>query len=145
VELREIRGAVAADPTIGSPQQVRAGSWLHEPDPAVVAAGLVGQLAVELGAQGLAKGPTYLVSPGPATSAFARSYAIEDVLPFQLKALRAYLRDRDVGRLTIKKRGVAIEPEQLRKQLRPTGDNEATIAITRVSGQQTVLVLRPAP
>jgi hypothetical protein len=145
VELREIRGAAAPDPAIGSPQQVRAGSWLHEPDPAVVAAGLVGQLAAELAAQGLAKGPTYLVSPGPATSAFARSYAIEDVLPFQLKGLRAYLRDRDVGRLTIKKRGVAIDPEQLRKQLRPTGDNEATIAITRVGGQQTVLVLRPAP
>jgi hypothetical protein len=143
-ELRETRGAAAADPTIGSPQLVRAGSWLHEPDPAVVAAGLVGQLAAELAAQSLAKGPTYLVSPGPATSAFARTYAIEDVLPFQLKALRAYLRDRDIGRLTIKKRGVAVEPEQLRKQLRPTGDNEATIAITRVGGQQTVLVLRPA-
>jgi THUMP domain-like len=145
VELRETRGAAAADPAIGSPLLVRTGSWLHEPDPAVVAAGLVGQLALDLAAQSLAKGPTYLVSPGPATSAFARSYAIEDVLPFQLKTLRAYLRDRDVGRLTIKGRGVAIEPEQLRKQLRPTGDNEATIAITRVGGQQTVLVLRPAP
>ena len=37
---------------------VRAGWWLHEPDPAVVAAGLVPRLAAELGAQGLAKGPT---------------------------------------------------------------------------------------
>ena len=42
-------------------------------------------------------------------------------MPFQLKALRAYLRDRDVGALTIKKRGTAVEPEQLRRQLRLTG------------------------
>jgi hypothetical protein len=110
----------------------------------VVAAGLVPQLAAELDAEGLSKGPTYLLGAAPATSAFARSYAVEDVLPFQLKALRAYLRDRDVGRLTIKKRGVAVEPEQLRRQLRPSGAGEATIAVTRVRGQQTVLVLRPA-
>ena len=129
----------------GDRAAIWAGSWLHEADPAVVAAGLVRRLAAELAAQRVAKGPTYLVSPGPASSAFARSYAVEDVLPFQLKSLRAYLRQRGVGRLTIKKRGVAVEPDQLRRQLRPTGDAEATIAITRVGNQQTVLVLRPAP
>ena len=144
-ELRETRGAAVPARPVAGPNDVRAGGWLHEPDPAVVAAGLVPQLAEELDAHGLSSGPTYLLSAGPATSAFARSYAVEDVLPFQLKALRAYLRDRGVGRLTIKKRGVAVEPEQLRKQLRPTGEAEATIAITRVGGQQTVLVLRPAP
>lgn len=144
-ELRETRGSVVAARPVAAPHDVRAGGWLHEPDPAVVAAGLVPQLAEELDAHGLATGPTYLFSAGPAASSFARSFAVEDVLPFQLKALRAYLRDRGIGRLTIKKRGVAVEPEQLRKQLRPTGDAEATIAITRIGGQQTVLVLRPAP
>jgi hypothetical protein len=143
-ELRETRGTESAPLPTAPAEQLRPGAWLHEPDPAVVAAGLVPQLATELDAQGLSKGPTYLLSAGPASSAFARSYAVEDVLPFQLKSLRAYLRDRDIGRLTIKKRGVAVEPEQLRRQLRPTGAAEATIAVTRVSGQQTVLVLRPA-
>jgi hypothetical protein len=118
---------------------------LHEADPAVVSAGLVPHLAGELGAQALAKGPSYLVTAGSVATPFARSYAIEDVLPFQLKSLRAYLRERGVGRLTVKKRGVAVEPDQLRRQLRPSGDNEATIAVTRVGTQQTVLVLRPAP
>ena len=124
--------------------QVRAGGWLHEPDAAVVAAGLVPRLAAQLQAQGLAKGPTYLLTGSAAASAFARSYLIEDVLPYQLKTLRAYLRDRAVGRLTIKKRGVAVDPDQLRRQLRPTGAAEATIALARVGTQQTVLVLRPA-
>jgi hypothetical protein len=141
-ELREHSGGPAGPLETAAPGAVRPGSWLHEPDPAVVAAGLVPRLADELGAQGLAKGPTYLVTSTATTTPFARSYAIEDVLPFQLKALRAYLRGRDVGRLTIKKRGVAVEPDQLRRQLRPTGAAEATIAIARVGGQQTVLVLR---
>ena len=145
VELRETRGEAAAEPRVGPPDRVRAGAWLHEPDPAVVAAALVPQLAADLDAERLSTGPTYLITSGAESTPFARSYAIEDVLPFQLKTLRAYLRDRQVGRLTIKKRGVAVEPEQLRKQLRPSGDAEATIAITRVGGQQTVLVLRPAP
>jgi THUMP domain-like len=143
-ELREHSGGAAGRLETAAPGAVRPGSWLHEPDPAVVAAGLVPRLADELGAQGLAKGPTYLVTGTATTTPFARSYAIEDVLPFQLKALRAYLRGRDVGRLTIKKRGVAVEPDQLRRQLRPTGAAEATIAIARVGGQQTVLVLRPS-
>ncbi len=146
-ELREPRGdgPPALEPLrVAAPGDVRAGSWLHEPDPAVVSAGLVPLLAEELEAAAVAKGPTYLVSSAPASSPFARTYAIEDVLPFQLKTLRAYLRERQVGRLTVKKRGVSVDPEQLRRQLRPTGPAEATIAVTRVGGQQTVLVLRPA-
>lgn len=144
-ELREHVGEPAARLGMAAPGSIRAGSWLHEADPAVVAAGLVPRLAAELGASALSKGPTYLVTSAGASSPYARSYAVEDVLPFQLKSLRAYLRQRGVGRLTIKKRGVAVEPDQLRRQLRPTGDAEATIAITRVGNQQTVLVLRPAP
>lgn len=143
-ELRRHAGQASGRVELAPPGFVRPGTWLHEADPAVVAAGLVPELASELSAAALSRGPTYLVSGHPATSPFARSYAIEEVLPFQLKTLRAYLRDRGVGRLTVKKRGVAVEPEQLRRQLRPTGDAEATIAVTRVGSQQAVLVLHPA-
>lgn len=72
------------------------------------------------------------------------SYAVEDVLPFHLKTLRTLLRDRGVGRLTIKKRGSAVDPEVLRRQLRLRGPAEATIVLTRVAGQPSVLVVRPA-
>jgi THUMP domain-containing protein len=65
------------------------------------------------------------------------------VFGFQLKTLRTWLRDRGVGRLTIKKRGTAVEPEQLRRQLRLDGDDEATIVLTRVGGRQSVVAVRP--
>jgi THUMP domain-like len=57
--------------------------------------------------------------------------------------LRAALRERSVGRLTIKKRGVAVAPEQLRKALALQGDQEATIVLTRVAGKGTCLLVRP--
>ncbi len=43
-------------------------------------------------------------------------------LPYREKPLRAALRERNVGTLTIKKRGVDIAPEQLRQRLGLTGD-----------------------
>jgi hypothetical protein len=64
-------------------------------------------------------------------------------MPFGLKRLKSYLRDRNVGRITIKKRGTAVVPEQLRKQLVLTGTEEATIVLTRVAGNQQVLLVEP--
>ena len=46
-------------------------------------------------------------------------------LPYREKQLKAALRERGIGRLTIKKRGVDVVPEQLRKRLAARGDAEA--------------------
>lgn len=126
-----------------APEVGRVGGYLHEPDGAVLRAGLVGLVAQAV--QGRLVDPTiaYVTSDSPSTSPLARSYQVLDVMPFGLKRLRTYLRDRDVGRLTVKKRGTAVEPAQLRTQLRLTGTQEATVVLTRVAGQQSVLVVRP--
>jgi THUMP domain-containing protein len=121
------------------------GSWLHEPDGAVIRAGLVGEVARELGGTLLDPTIAYISTAHPAATPFARSYAVEDVLPFSLKRLRGYLRDRGVGTLTVKKRGSAVDPDQLRRQLKLSGDASATIALTRVDGRPHVLVLRLVP
>jgi hypothetical protein len=41
----------------------------------------------------------------------------------------------------VKKRGSAVEPEVLRRQLRLRGDEEATVVLTRVAGAPTVLLV----
>ena len=64
-------------------------------------------------------------------------------LPYREKALRAALRERDIGRLTIKKRGVDVVPDQLRKRLALTGDDEATIVLTRARGHGVALLVEP--
>jgi hypothetical protein len=130
------------DDPVDRPPVSEVGAFLHEPDGAVIRAGLVAQVAARTGARLIDPTIAYLTTDVPVVDALVHSYAVEDVLPYQVKTLRTYLRDRGVGVLTIKKRGSAVDPAQLRQQLRLSGKAEATIALTRVSGRPTVLVLR---
>ena len=82
------------------------------------------------------RGPAYLTP-------FARSYRVVEELPYREKPLREALRERGIGRLTIKKRGVRVAPEELRKRLAPSGDQEGTIVLTRVAGHGTCLLVDP--
>jgi SAM-dependent methyltransferase len=119
------------------------GRYLYEPDGAVIRAGLVADLAGLMAARLLDQTIAYLSTDAPVATPFATGYEVLDVLPFGLKRLRELLRARGVGRLTVKKRGSAVEPETLRKQLRLSGPREATIVVTRVAGEQSVLVVEP--
>ena len=74
---------------------------------------------------------------------YGRCFAVHDRLPLSVKRLRAELRDRGVGRLTIMKRGSALEPERLRRELRLSGPAEATIVLTRVADAPTALLVNP--
>ena len=125
------------DPPVGA-----VGAYLYEPDGAVVRAGLVGQVAAAVDGRLVDRTIAYVTADRPVDTPLATRYAVVDVLPFGLKSLRTYLRDRGVGRLTVKKRGTAVQPEQLRRQLRLTGDAEATVVLTRVAGRQSVIVCR---
>lgn len=126
------------DPDVGP-----VGSYLYEPDGAVIRAGLVALVAQEVHGRLMDRTIAYVTSDHLAPSAVATAYRVVDVMPFGLKRLRTALRERGVGRLTIKKRGTAVVPEQLRKQLDLRGDAEATIILTRVAGNQQVLVVEP--
>ncbi|MEK9987964.1 MAG: SAM-dependent methyltransferase, partial [Aquiluna sp.] len=67
-------------------------------------------------------------------------YKVIDELPLQEKAIRQYLTKQDIGRLEIKKRGVDIEPELLRKRLKLKGSGAATLIATKVGGARKALV-----
>jgi SAM-dependent methyltransferase len=139
------RGGLATltDEDDGPVEVGEAGAFLYEPDGAVIRAGLV--TAVALGVQGhlLDRKIAYVTGDAAYRTPFARSYRVVETLPYREKQLRAALRARDVGALTIKKRGVDIAPEQLRKRLALRGDTAATIVLTRVSGQGTALLVEP--
>ncbi|HEX4150038.1 MAG TPA: hypothetical protein VHY20_13660, partial [Pirellulales bacterium] len=53
-----------------------------------------------------------------------------------------WLRQRGIGQLEIKKRGVTLEPEQLRRQLRASGDGQATILIAPLAGKPVAIMAR---
>lgn len=128
------------------PESVETGAphrYLYEPDGAVIRAHLVGQLAHRIGASLLDPTIAYLTADEVVATPFARSFIIEDHFPFQLKRLRHYLRERDVGAVTIKKRGSPLDPDVLRQALRLRGDSQKTIFLTQARGRATVLIGRP--
>lgn len=115
-------------------------TWLHEPDPSILRAGLVGDLGLQINASQLDPSIAYLTSSTPVESPFVRSLEVLDWFPFQLKRLRAYLRERGVGRVTVKKRGSPILPEDLIRQLRLDGDGERIVVLTQLSGKPVALI-----
>ncbi|QSR29836.1 SAM-dependent methyltransferase [Nocardioides sp. S5] len=124
--------------------EVRAvGDYLYEPDGAVIRAGLVTAVAAGVGGGLLDPHIAYVTSDEPFRTPFARGYRVLEHLPYREKQLRAALHERGVGRLTIKKRGVQVVPEELRKRLALKGDAEATLVMTRVAGQGTALLVEP--
>lgn len=122
---------------------VPVGEFLYEPDGAVVRAGLVTAVAAGVGGGLVDEHIAYVTSGQSFRTPFARGYQVLEELPYRERALRAALRERGIGRLTIKKRGVSVEPEQLRRRLALAGPNEATIVLTRVAGEGTCLLVRP--
>ncbi len=141
--LRGSSAHVAHDRGAGPADVGPVGAYLYEPDGAVIRAGLVAQVAADVAGRLLDSTIAYVTSDALHATPLATAYRVVDTLPFGLKRLRTYLRERGVGRATIKKRGTAVVPEQLRKQLDLRGDAETTLVLTRVAGAQHVLVVDP--
>lgn len=120
-------------------------AYLYEPDPAVLRAGLVATLGWQLGAAQLDPDIAYLTSGRCVDTPFARCWAVEDWLPFQLKRLRAWLHARQVGQLVVKKRGSPIQPEELVRRLKLKGDRQRVLFLTHLRGRPIVIIAHPPP
>jgi hypothetical protein len=119
------------------------GEFLYEPDGAVIRAGLVTAVAAGVGGGLVDEHIAYVTADGAFRTPFARGYRVLEEVPYREKQLRAALRERGIGRLTIKKRGVDVVPEQLRKRLDLHGEQEATLVLTRVAGSGVALLVAP--
>ncbi|MET9501273.1 methyltransferase domain-containing protein [Streptomyces sp. NPDC006622] len=120
------------------------GRYLYEPDGAVIRSHLVAEVARDLDGGLVDETIAYVTADTLRPTPYATAYEITDQLPFNVKRLKALLRERGVGILTVKKRGSAVEPEELRRKVRPQGRNSATVFLTRVAGAPTMLVGHPA-
>ena len=116
--------------------------WLVEPDPAIIRAGLVADLALELGGALLDPEIAYITTDEAQHSPWVRAWEIIDWMPFNVKKLRAYLREQDVGTVTVKKRGTAVTPEELIAKLKLNGSGSRTIVLTRCRGEQIMMICR---
>ncbi len=115
-------------------------AFIYEPDPSILRAGLVQALGGKLDAAQLDPQIAYLTADTLMEDAFVRAWPVEDWMPFQLKKLRTYLRERNIGRLTVKKRGSPIDPQDLIQLLRLEGDQHKTLFLTQLEGSPIVVV-----
>jgi SAM-dependent methyltransferase len=107
------------------------GPYLYEPAGAVIRAGAVAVLGAELDAGLLDPQVAYLTSDQLCSTPFATAFEVRQRLPFHLKALRTWVREAQIGVLEIKKRGIDVDPADLRRRLRLAGPNSATLVISR--------------
>jgi len=110
------------------------GTWLLEPDDAVIRSGLVGDLAALLDGRLLDPRVAYITTdtdPGP--SPLAAHFRVDMALPLHIGRLREVLIGRDVGRVVIKKRAIGQDPDDIRRVLAlPSGPRTAVVLITRI-------------
>jgi hypothetical protein len=120
------------------------GAYVVDPGPAVTRAGLVEELARSLGAWKLDDRHAFLSSDAPVRTPFGRTLRVEASLPWNLKRLRARLRQLGVGTVDLRKRGSPLEVERLRRQLDLDGDRRMTVLLTKVLGRPWVLLCEDA-
>ena len=135
------RHEIVSDVFESEPAEVGAiKNFIYEPDNAVVRSHLIADLARQVDATLISKEIAYLTSDSEIDSPMMRGFRVIDEMAFDRKKLKAYLRDRNIGTLEIKKRGVDVVPEQLRKELNLKGEIAATLILTRVGDDHRALL-----
>jgi hypothetical protein len=106
------------------------GRWIVDPDGAVVRAGLVRQYATRHGLWQIDPDIAYLT--GDRLPAGVRGFEVLDQVPLREKVLHQTLSERDCGALEILVRGVDVDPDALRRRLRPAGTQPLSVVIMRI-------------
>jgi len=119
--LEQASGEQIASPFSIQPPLSPPSTYLYEPDPAVVRAHVIGQLAERLGAAQIDREIAYLTADRLIETALARCWRVLEWLPWNLKRLRPRLRELDAGVVTVKKRGSPLDTDALARQLSGDG------------------------
>jgi hypothetical protein len=121
-----------------------AGRWIVDPDGAVVRAGLVRHYAARHGLWQLDPDIAYLSGDRPPPG--IRCFEVLEQVAFEERRLRQALSALDCGALEILVRGVRVDPDALRRRLRPRGSRPLSAVITRIgsgpAGRATAFVCR---
>ncbi|VTR93857.1 methyltransferase : Uncharacterized protein OS=Streptomyces cattleya (strain ATCC 35852 / DSM 46488 / JCM 4925 / NBRC 14057 / NRRL 8057) GN=SCAT_3647 PE=4 SV=1: Methyltransf_15 [Gemmata massiliana] len=132
---------LAADaPSDSLPLAEQVGAVIYDPDPAVTRAGLVHELATRINAEPIDFEVQLLTSEQHTVTPFATAFGVEHSAPFHPKHLRDYLREHQIGRVTLIKRGSPADADDVLKKLKLDGPNHRTLLLTRVAGAHTAIV-----
>lgn len=121
------------------------GEYLLDPNPAITRAGLVADLARELGAWQIDPMIAFLSLDRPASTPFARTLRILESMPWREREAARKLRELGIGAADIRRRGLAGDVQQIHRRLALQGDRSATIVLTRRNDRPWCLICEPVP
>ncbi len=116
------------------------GAHLLEPDGAVIRARLIGALAERVGGRMIDPSIAWITTDAAPATPFGQAFRVREVLPLDEKKLKSALRERGIGALEIKKRGVDIDPAAFRRRLALKGDGHAVLVLTRAGGRRVAIL-----
>ncbi|TLH81844.1 SAM-dependent methyltransferase [Mycolicibacterium cosmeticum] len=123
-----------------------AGRWIVDPDGAVVRAGLVRQYGTRHGLWQLDPDIAYL--SGDELPDGVRGFEVLAEIGFDEKRLRRELSARDAGTVEILVRGVDVDPDVLRRRLKPRGAERLSVVIARIgtgaASRAVAFICRPS-
>jgi hypothetical protein len=131
---------IAGDPLRARAELLALGSYLYDPDPAVVRSGLLDVVACELGLGRLDEEEEYLTTQTLVRSEFVTPFVVLDELPNNEKQIRGYFRARQFGQVEIKCRHLPIDPNKMRRRLPLTGTDAVTLIFARIGGRSRAVV-----
>lgn len=117
-------------------------AYIAEPIPVLVRSHLFAEVALESApdAHLISSGIAYAASDSPLDSEAFHNFRVLGCTPLSTGKVKKLLKEFDVGKLTLKKRGVEIVPEAEIKRLAPKGKREAILFYTRVAGEKTAIL-----
>jgi hypothetical protein len=114
--------------------------FVYEPSPSILAGRLAGAFAQAHQLLAITPGGGYLTADHLLERPLVNAFRVRDVLPFDLKKLRAYCRQHQLGQLEIKKRGVDLDPARVRKEIIVKGEGRSVILIAPLAGSVKAIV-----
>jgi hypothetical protein len=117
------------------------GTFIYDPDPAVVRAHLLDVLARRLDAWKLDPRIAYLSGDSLVYTPFTRTYRLLKQQPFHLKRLRQLLIGEGFRPDEIKKRRFPMAPEEVRRRLKiRSGTRPVTLILTRLDSEPVCMI-----
>ena len=118
------------------------GKYIAEPAPVLIRSRLFSDaaLAHDPDAHLISEGIAYVSSDKPLPAPAFTSYEILAHAEIATGAVRSMLKEHDIGKITLKLRGVKLDPDAETKRLKPKGKNSAILFYTRAYGEKIAIL-----
>lgn len=118
--------------------------FLSEPTALLIRSHLFGSVAQAASpdAHLISEGIAYVTSDSPLPSPAFTNYEVIDHSEISSSAVRAMLKKHVIGKLTLKLRGVKLDPDAEIKRLKARGKNEAILFYTRAAGEKVAILAK---